>query len=465
MPERDASTLTQASTNPPGNAHPDQWSLITRVAFRFCFCYFFPLGISCFFIQADILHYFTGLAFWKMDGFDPWKLALPWICSHIFHVQKKLYFYPDSDYLAGYLQHLCELLLALIITAVWSILDRNRPNYRRLYAWFTLYLRSMLAITLFGYGFDKVFPLQFGTMTPDRLAKPMGEMDMFNVLWTFMAASVPYTVFSGTLEVIAGVLLLLPRLEMLGAFLSVAVMSNVFLLNMDYGVPVKLFSSHLLLVSILLAAPGLVRLANLLVLRRTTAPIQPQCLSNNRWIHRGGRFGLAAFATIMGIVTFFSFRGHFKQLKAEAVKAQSMPYYGMWKVDTFIVPITNSSAPPSLFTPKLEKEYRVSPGTDHWEGLNFSAPNRMTILLRDGVTDGVDLSKQPDPTTGQTQVTDSDDPTWKASLIFVPSGQDVLSIQGVVNGISIQAKYHKREVSKFPLTQEKFRWIQDDPAN
>ena len=46
-----------------------------------------------------------------------------------------------------------------------------------------------------------------------------------------MAASKPYTIFSGSLEVLGGILLLVPRLADLGALICAAVLSNVFALN------------------------------------------------------------------------------------------------------------------------------------------------------------------------------------------------------------------------------------------
>ena len=50
-------------------------------------------------------------------------------------------------------------------------------------------------------------------------------------------------------------------------------MIQVFMLNMTYDVPVKLFAFHLILLSCFLLAPDLQRLANVLLLNRATAPV------------------------------------------------------------------------------------------------------------------------------------------------------------------------------------------------
>jgi len=242
---------------------------------------------------------------------------------------------------------------------------------------------------------------------------------------------------------------------------------------MDYGVPVKLYSSHLWMIAVLLAAPAMLRVANLLVLRRATSPIARSSLSKNPWIDRTASIAILTLTAVVGLCTFFACWTRYKKLQAAAAVAESAPFHGMWIVDSFSVSGANSAAagrpqlaaPQSLFTPKLEKEYRVSPGQDHWLGLIFSAPKRMTILLNDGVTDGVDLSGSSNANTGQVQVTDSDDSAWKATLSIQQPGKDLLSVEGIVNGVPISAKFHRKDLASFPLTQEKFQFIRDEPGN
>src|SRR5258706_5261826 len=58
----------------------------------------------------------------------------------------------------------------------------------------------------------------------------------------------------------------------MGGFFSAAVMPNVFVLNMCYDVPVKLYSGNLLLMAIFLMAPELGRLGRFMILRKPTDP-------------------------------------------------------------------------------------------------------------------------------------------------------------------------------------------------
>ena len=442
---------------PEAAQQPVRWSLPTRIAFRFCFCYLLPFGVTGLYMFAGFMFLMTNSPFWNFDRIDPWRAALSWICAHIFRIHRKLFIYPDADYLSGYLQHLVELIVALAATVVWSILDRKRSDYRRLYGWFTIFLRFSLAIVLFSYGFDKVFPMQFGELTPSRLSQQVGGMDMFNMLWVFMASSQPYAIISGAMEVLAGLLLLAPRLETLGALLAVPVLTNIFLLNMDYGVPVKIVSSHLLLVTIFLAAPALLGIVRLVVLRHPVPPIVSPEISSRRTVDRAIRAGVAAFGVVLCLMSCTASHTQYKKRLAAAAETQKSPYSGLWIADTFTVP---AAGPQSLFTSKLQQEYRVGPGTDHWLSMSMESTKRMNLGLRDGVQDGLDLTL--DSKTGVAELSDSDDPAWKARLTFRNTGSDLLTVDGTVNGVPISSTWHRKQLSGFRLVQEKFMWIQPD---
>jgi hypothetical protein len=84
----------------------------------------------------------------------------------------------------------------------------------------------------------------------------------------------------------------------------------------------------------------------------------------------------------------------------------------------------------------------------------------MTIELRDGVQDGVDLVL--DSRTGVAQISDSDDPEWKARLKFQTSANGLLTAEGIVNGVPVSSTLHRKDLSGFRLVRDKFRWMQPD---
>ena len=80
----------------------------------------------------------------------------------------------------------------------------------------------------------------------DTDARTLG--DVIGDADVFMGLSAPYKYLAGIGEVAAFALLLHHRTALLGAVVTVAVMANVCALNWFYGVPVKLYSTHLLLI-------------------------------------------------------------------------------------------------------------------------------------------------------------------------------------------------------------------------
>jgi hypothetical protein len=116
-------------------------------------------------------------------------------------------------------------------------------------------LRYYVAATLLTYGLAKLFEVQFVTLAPFQLDGRVGDMSPMGMLWTFMGASRPYTIFAGLLEVIAALLLLWRRTALIGAVLAIAAIINIVVLNFSYDVALKLFSLRLLAFAIALTLP------------------------------------------------------------------------------------------------------------------------------------------------------------------------------------------------------------------
>src|ERR1044071_6897724 len=102
-----------------------------------------------------------------------------------------------------------------------------------------------------------------------------GGTSPMRLMWAFMGYSLPYTVFAGLAEVTGGVLLLWRRTATLGALVVAIVMTNVVLMNLCYDVPVKLFSTLLLVFAIAIGLPDARRLLGA-VLGRAAAELPPR---------------------------------------------------------------------------------------------------------------------------------------------------------------------------------------------
>ena len=173
-------------------------------------------------------------------------------------------------------------------------LDRRRAHYARLQQWLLVYLRFAVGTIMIGYGLAKVFHTQFPAPTPAKLEQPYGDASPMGLLWTFMGFSGPYNVFTGLAETVPALMLFFRRTATLGALLLVAVMTNVVVLNFCYDVPVKIFSTQLLLASLYIAGPRLVALFDVLIAGRAVAAHAPPPLFARRRLELAARSGGAA---------------------------------------------------------------------------------------------------------------------------------------------------------------------------
>lgn len=185
------------------------------------------------------------------------------------------------------------LVVAALGAAVWTSLDRRRPAHPRLATAMTVGLRYYLAFTMISYGVAKLS--QFPAPGPMRLDERVGDMSPMGMLWTFMGSSQAYALFGGAAEILAGALLLSRRTAVLGALVAVATLTNIVALNFCYDVPVKLFSTELLLMAVVIVLPHARRLVAAALGQATAATPSPAPLAP-RW----ARLWLAARLALLG---------------------------------------------------------------------------------------------------------------------------------------------------------------------
>src|SRR5215471_2174086 len=311
------------------DAATQAWSFATRLAFRFCFVYF---GLYCVGTQIfSGLIPFVDLEIPDLSTKWPVKQIVTWVAVHIFHVKTELvYFSGSGDKTFDWVFAFCLLIFAIVVTCIWSVIDRDRGEYVTLHKWFRVFLRFCLAGQMLGYGFAKVIPLQMPFPFLTRLVEPFGNFSPMGVLWFSIGASPAYEMFAGCAEILGGILLIFPSTTTLGALVCLADMVQVFMLNMTYDVPVKLFSFHLILLCMIVLAPDLQRLANFFFLNRTAAPsIEPSLFSttsrNRIALVVQVLFGLLLMG--MNLYGSWSALGQYRAVEAKSV------LYGIWEVD------------------------------------------------------------------------------------------------------------------------------------
>lgn len=128
-----------------------------------------------------------------------------------------------------------------------------------------------LSLQLLKYGFDKVFKAQFYLPEPNILYTPLGQLDKDILFWSTMGTSWSYNVLMGLMEIIPAVLLLFRRTRIIGLFLTAGVLVQVVMINFSFGITVKLFSTFLLLLTVLLLSPVSGRLYSFFVGQKNVA--------------------------------------------------------------------------------------------------------------------------------------------------------------------------------------------------
>ncbi len=425
--------LEGAST--PVDNHP-RWNVATRIVFRLVFSYFFlAFGIP------TLLYLIPGVG-------DKLQAVLnrivPWFSSHVLHVSCPIATFNGSgDTTYSYIEASFFLVSSIIATLIWSGLDRKRTNYVRLHQWLRLGVRLVLGLAMLTYGAGKVVPAQMPAPELGALLEPYGASSPMRLLWTFIGASKGYEIFGGASEMLGGILLFIPGVTTLGALICFGVLANVFMLNMCYDVPVKLYSFQLLLMAALLVAPDLRKLVDLFLFQRPVRLSATPPLFQRRWLSRAFVVLLLLFGLTIAVTGIMGAHQTVKQL---AVRS---PYYGVWSVDEYMV----------------DGNVRLLSFTDttRWRRVIFDYPQRLTVQFVDAPQEKFWL--QLDQSKKSFTLERPGDQDHKAEFKFQDPGQGVLIIDGQLEGHHIQAKLHREDERTFLLTTRGFHWINEYPQN
>ncbi|MBU6276228.1 MAG: hypothetical protein KGQ61_06300 [Planctomycetes bacterium] len=187
------------------------WPWPTRVAFRFVFVWFLVEFHSALVQLVPLLE---PLAV----GIDRAKRPLyVWIARTVCGIRIESFSESSGDTTYDWVRVAANVVIAAAGCAVWTVLDRGSRGHPRLADALRTAIRFTLALSMFTYGFAKVFPLQFQPLEVPALLRTYGESSPMGLLWNFMAASRTYTVFAGGMEIVGGLLLCFRRTQLAGA--------------------------------------------------------------------------------------------------------------------------------------------------------------------------------------------------------------------------------------------------------
>jgi uncharacterized membrane protein YphA (DoxX/SURF4 family) len=425
-----------------------RWSRLQRFAFRFCFVYF---GLYCF--TTQIIVGLIPVPIPNVDDVDPatwWpiKQLVFWVAAHIFQATLPLVYTGSGsgDKTFDWVLAFCVLIIAIAATGVWSVLDRKRTNYTTLYKWFRLFIRFALASEMILYGMDKLIPLQMPFPFLTKLLEPFGNLSPMGLLWSSVGASPAYEMFAGCAEMLAAILLIVPRTTTLGALICLVDMIQVFMLNMTYDVPVKLFAFHLILMAVFLIAPEFSRVADFFLRDRAVRPTSEPSLFKTI---RANRIAVAA-QIIFGVclVGANAYSGWTAWHTYGGGRPKS-PLYGIWDVNQM----------------SIDGQIRSPLLTDYgrWRRVIFDFPTQVTFQRMNDSFTGYGTSFNVNDQT--VVLTKNGDKNWKASFKYQRLAPDRWALDGKMGGHDVHMELQLVDRNKFMLVSRGFHWIQEYPYN
>ena len=412
------------------------WSRVQLFAVRFALVYLVLYNLP--FPFGAFPH--TGRVAQKYESL--WLKVVPWVGKHVLHLSYEIVTSTNcsGDTTYDYVLVLCLLVLAFAATVLWYLLDRSHSNYQRIHEWLRSYVRLSIGGAMLMYGAAKIFSMHFPQPNLYKLLEPLGDYSRMSLLWTFMGASRAYTVFAGCLQVFCGILLFVPKLTTLGALVGLAVFSNIFVLNLGYDLPVKLYSFHVLLALIFLALPDVRRLFNFFVLNRIVVPAPETGLFDGR--HRNA-VALVAQLMLGGILACsYLYRAH----DFEKGMASRPPFYGIWMVDEFTL---GGKVLPPLWTDE-----------SRWQRVVFQFPQKVGIQSMNGSWMGYWLHGDMEK---KTFVMESpNDPKKEFAFTFSNPDSRSLTLDGSDGRDQIRVKLLRVDEKQFVLLSKDIHWIDED---
>ena len=412
------------------------WTPAQRIAVRFGVVY-----LTLFALATQISGSLIPNLWFTYRGLGrlwPMRDITHWVARTVFGVDVPLDDVSGGETVFFWIQTFWILIASFAITVAWSALARRPRHDGRLLAWFRLAIRLALAASLLEYGMTKVIPTQFPAPPLTALVTPVGEMTLSALLWTTIGSAPAYQIFSGCIEVVAGVLLLVPRTATLGALVALVSLAQVLALNMAFDIGVKLVTMHLIAMAVILLAPVAPPLAVWVGLRggKETIAAGPTPTTGRRAVAAQLAFGVYLLAVLFYINWSFWQVGGGGRPKS--------PLYGIWNVERLSV----------------DGDVRPIDQNDYdrrWRRVIFDTPDSVAVQRTDDSFARYGISI--DRSSGTFALTKGGSRNWTSHFVFDRPSDDRLRLEGEMDGQRIAADLRRVEFGAFPLLNSTFRWV------
>jgi uncharacterized membrane protein YphA (DoxX/SURF4 family) len=350
----------------------------------------------------------------------------------------------SGDRTYDYVLLLINVLLALFIGVVWTAADQRSTHYRKHYHWLTVFVRYYLGMVIIGYGFAKVIKNQFPFPDFNWLLTPYGDSSPMRLAWTFMGYSPLFNLFTGLGEVIGGFLLFFRRTTTIGAFVLVSVLSTIVAMNFSYDIPVKLYSTHLLLMAFFLLTPDFKRLYQFFISNVRVEPaIFIRHFNDRRW--NTGRIILKVLF-ISYVLISNSYSG-WQRAGQYGSRLPIPPLHGAYQVTNFVI---NGDTIPPLTTDDTRWNYLL-------------VDQRFTGFARVRYMSGrLGRYHFAADTSSRTISMNFQNSAITNNLTYTLQDSGYLHIQGILENDTLDIDLKKKE---FLLVDRGFHWVNERPYN
>lgn len=419
------------------------WPAAARFAFRFFAVYFIWYVFASQMLGSLVL--IPGFRVPNFGEITPMKQIVLWFGHTLLGTKPTLHPSGSGDTLYDWTLAFTMVVIAAVIAIVWSVRTKA-TRHDKFLKWFSLFLRFALGTTMFTYGFAKVFPLQMPTVFLSRLLEPYGNFSPMGVIWYSIGAAPGYERFIGSAEVLGGLLLFLPQTALLGALVTFAVTTGVWMVNMTYDVPVKLFAFHLVIMSMVLFAPDIPRLLDMFVFNRAVDEKPVPRYGSSQKAQRGWAIAQVVFAIwALGLSVY---QGN-KSWHTFGGAAPKSVLYGVWDVDSMTI---DGALRPPLTTDSARYSHVVfqNPTVAVFQKMDQSF-DRFTVTL--------------DSTNHSLAVKNVSDSALTGSLTYQRPSPTRLALDGTLGGKRVQLVMTQHDLNKFLLVSRGFNWVQEYPIN
>src|SRR5882724_7532911 len=401
--------------SPEPAAFVPTFALRWLVAYLFINIFPFPVGVIPF----------TG---WFAEVYDQLMTkVVPWVGNLVFGLHITIFPGGSGDTTYNYVEVFFFAVVALVVAVGWTLVRRARPISPLTLEAMHVLVRYSLAVLMLDYGWHKIMPLQFPPPGPDRLLMAYGDSSPMGLLWTFMGASKPYVMFSGLVEAAGGILLLFRRTALLGGLLSAAVLTNIVLMNFCYDVPVKLYSTRLLLMALFVVAPHAVRLFNVFFLNFPVTPAQQRPFPlRSVWLKRSALVARLAFIAYVSLMPAWT---NYQILRAQRAPAAKKLWAGYYRVESF----TRDGVAD-----------RALPDVQRWVRVGISSMSLGVVVVADGSSRRQRM--EFDEAKGTVTITRRGE-TNSMTLTFKQPGPGLLTLEGRYDGASVSASLRRQDDS------------------